>query len=281
MKRRDLLSAFRHFSLLHDGPRQETLSLTSNPSRKASPPLTLAPSGEALASSRFIITNDRIRQRARDELGNKTEQIVRGLACLRSRSHDRTIVFAQDLEPVADVIGMANRRHDPERCATECGAELSHQFLEGVFLGAMRSALVAVEARAMPGRVAELMQRGAMPVDRLEIGLRGRDLHIVFGRRIECAIAANMKRDAGRLDSAAGHKVQRPVTHTRLRAALRLFLPMIPYDPSYSSTVFCIPDCIKSIQRTSSSRRTACDVRPQKTSHETRFVLARHLAKIL
>jgi len=47
VKRRDLLSAFRHFSLLHDGPRQETLSLTSNPSRKASPALTLAPSGDA------------------------------------------------------------------------------------------------------------------------------------------------------------------------------------------------------------------------------------------
>jgi hypothetical protein len=31
-------------------------------------------------------------------LGNEAEQIVRGLACLRSRSHDRTIVFAQDLE---------------------------------------------------------------------------------------------------------------------------------------------------------------------------------------
>ena len=27
------------------------------------------------------------------------------------------------------------------------------------------------------------------------------------------------------------------------------------------------------IQRTLSTRRTACDVRPQKTSHETRFVL--------
>jgi hypothetical protein len=84
----------------------------------------------------------------------------------------------------------------------------------------------------------------------------------------------------GDCNSAAGHQLQHSVKHTRLRAARCLFLPRIPYDPSYSSTVFCVPDCIKSIQRKSSSRRAACDVRPQKTSHETRFVLARHLVKI-
>src|SRR5215475_355211 len=46
------------------------------------------------------------------------------------------------------------------------------------------------------GIMTELMQRGAVPVDRLEIGLRGWDLHIVFSRRIEGTIAANAKRDA-------------------------------------------------------------------------------------
>ena len=52
----------------------------------------------------------------------------------------------------------------------------------------------------MPGRMTEFMQRGAVPIDRLEIGLRRRDLHIVFGRCIECAIAADAERDAGGLD---------------------------------------------------------------------------------
>jgi hypothetical protein len=86
----------------------------------------------------------------------------------------------------------------------------------------------------------------------------------------------------GECNSAAGHQLKHSIIHT-LDCARRAasFLPMVPYDPSYSSTVFCVPDCIKSIPRKSSSRRTACDVRPQKTSHETRFVLARHPVKIL
>jgi hypothetical protein len=64
----------------------------------------------------------------------------------------------------------------------------------------------------------------------------------------------------GECNSAAGHQLQHSVKHTRLRAARCLFLPVIAYDPSYSSTVLCVPDCIKSIQRKSSSRRAACDV---------------------
>src|SRR5216684_1252092 len=52
----------------------------------------------------------------------------------------------------------------------------------------------------MPRRMTEFMQRGAMPVDRLEIGLRRRDLHVVFGRSIEGALAANVERYAGGLD---------------------------------------------------------------------------------
>src|SRR5579859_1495572 len=64
----------------------------------------------------------------------------------------------------------------------------------------MRSALVAVEARGMPRRMTEFMQRGAMPIDRLEIGLRRRHLHVVFGRSIEGALAANAERDASGLD---------------------------------------------------------------------------------
>ncbi len=37
--------------------------------------------------------------------------------------------------------------------------------------------------------------------------------------------------------------------------------------------VSCCPDYIENIQRILPTRRTACDERPQKTSHETRFVL--------
>src|SRR5690349_5982982 len=46
----------------------------------------------------------------------------------------------------------------------------------------------------------KLMQGRSMPVDGLEIGLWWRHLHIVFCRRIECAVAADAEIDAGRLD---------------------------------------------------------------------------------
>jgi hypothetical protein len=36
----------------------------------------------------------------------------------------------------------------------------------------------------------------------------------------------------GERNSAASHQLQHSIMHTRLRAARRLFLPMIPYDPS-------------------------------------------------
>ena len=97
-----------------------------------------------------MIADNQIRRRARNGFGNEAEQIVRGLARLRSGTHDGAIVFAQDLELRADIIGMVHGRHDPERRAAERGTQLNHQFLEGVFLGAVGSALVAVETRGMP-----------------------------------------------------------------------------------------------------------------------------------
>ena len=57
---------------------------------------------------------------------HEAEQEVRGLACLRRCTHDGTIVFAQDFQPRADVIGVANGRHDPERSAAKRGGKLSH-----------------------------------------------------------------------------------------------------------------------------------------------------------
>jgi hypothetical protein len=43
----------------------------------------------------------------RSPFGNEAEQIVSGLACLRRRTHDGAFVFAQELDPRANVIGMA------------------------------------------------------------------------------------------------------------------------------------------------------------------------------
>ena len=46
----------------------------------------------------------------------------------------------------------------------------------------------------------ELVQRRAVPVDRLEIGLRRRHLHEVGRRHVEGAAAADAEVDAGRRD---------------------------------------------------------------------------------
>jgi hypothetical protein len=121
-----------------------------------------------------MIADNRMRRRARSGVGDEAEQIVRGFARLGSGSHDGAVVFAQNFEPSANVIGVTHGRHNPKRGAAERGAQLRYQFFEGVFLGAVGSTLVAVEARGMPRRMTEFMQRGAMPIDRLEIGLRRR-----------------------------------------------------------------------------------------------------------
>lgn len=46
----------------------------------------------------------------------------------------------------------------------------------------------------------EFMQRRAVPVDGFEIGLRRRDLNIIFGCCIECAISTDPKRNSAGLD---------------------------------------------------------------------------------
>ena len=50
------------------------------------------------------------------------------------------------------------------------------------------------------GIMAQLVQRGAVPVDRLVIGLRRWDLHIVERRDVECPAAAYAEVDPGRAD---------------------------------------------------------------------------------
>ena len=52
-------------------------------------------------------------------------------------------------------------------------------------------------------------------------------------------------------------------------------------DPCCRSTVSRVLGSIKNVQTTSSTRRMACDVRPEKASHKTRFVLGSHLSKLL
>lgn len=52
----------------------------------------------------------------------------------------------------------------------------------------------------MAAGVTKFVQRRPVPVYRLEIGGRRRDLHIVEGRHVERPVAADAEVDAGRLD---------------------------------------------------------------------------------
>src|SRR6266436_2802504 len=54
----------------------------------------------------------------------ESEDVVGGLARLRRRPDDGAILFADHLQPGADIVGVAHRRNDAERGATECGGHL-------------------------------------------------------------------------------------------------------------------------------------------------------------
>ena len=95
---------------------------------------------------------------------------------------------------------MPHGRNDAERRAGERSAKLGDQFLERVFLRSVRARQVAVESRAVTTGMSEFVQRGAVPVDWLEIGGRRRHLHIILRRDIEGATATDTELDACRLD---------------------------------------------------------------------------------
>src|ERR1700741_5309974 len=62
----------------------------------------------------------------------------------------------------------------------------------------------------MPGRMTELVERGSMPVDRLEIGLWWWDLHVVFDWCVERSTTAATKIDARGLDECFDRRLDQP-----------------------------------------------------------------------
>ena len=94
------------------------------------------------------------------------------------------------------MVGVTHGRRDAERCAAKGRVHLGDQLLEGVFLGLEGAGEIPVETCGVARRVTKLMQGGPVPVDRLEIGLGWRDLHIIMGRDVERAVAADTEVDA-------------------------------------------------------------------------------------
>src|ERR1700761_5739898 len=67
----------------------------------------------------------------------------------------------------------------------------------------------------MPGRMTKLMERGAMPVDSFEIGLRRWDLHVVLDGDVERTITADTKIDVRGLDECFNRGLDQPCRRWR------------------------------------------------------------------
>ncbi len=97
---------------------------------------------------------------------------------------------------------MSYGRDDAERGAAEGGAHLGHELLERILPGSKGTGEIAVQPAVVAAGVADLVERGPVPVDRLEIGLRRWHGHVVERRHVEGPIATNAEVNGGRLDES-------------------------------------------------------------------------------
>lgn len=110
---------------------------------------------------------------------------------------------------------MPDGRLNAERGAAECGVDLRDQLFEGVLLRSERSGEIAIEPVGSAAGMTEFVQRRTVPVDRLEIGLRRRHLHVVVRRHIEGAISADAEIDAGGFDQGLYARFYQTRRHLR------------------------------------------------------------------
>src|SRR3546814_13761923 len=82
----------------------------------------------------------------------KGENEIGGLAGAAGGAEDRAIVFAQNLEPRSDIIGVAHGGHDAERGADEGGGDFGAQFLARIGLRSEAARLVAAQSLGEIGR---------------------------------------------------------------------------------------------------------------------------------
>src|SRR3546814_18752774 len=104
--------------------------------------------------------------------------------------HDRAVIFAQHLEPRADVVRVADRRDDAERSAAEGRVHLGYEFLERVLLRAESAGQIPVQPAVVAAGVPHLVQARAIPVDRLATGLRRRAHPLAGPGGVDGAVAA-------------------------------------------------------------------------------------------
>ena len=74
------------------------------------------------------------------------EQEIGRLGGVGRGADNGAAVVLQDFQPVADIVGVADGRHDAERGAKKGAAHFRDQFLAGIGFAAKPSGEVAVEA---------------------------------------------------------------------------------------------------------------------------------------
>ena len=134
-------------------------------------------------------------------LGAKPEQIVSCLRRCAGGPNDGAIILAQDLEPGADIVGVAHR--------SGCRATRRRRrwlFRQSTPHGhsSTRSCREIRPSCRSARPMTKLMQGGPVPVDRFEIGVRPRDLDEIMVGAVEGAIAADAEVGAGRNDERLG-----------------------------------------------------------------------------
>jgi hypothetical protein len=74
------------------------------------------------------------------------EKEVGGFGGVRGGADDGAGIVLQDGEPIADVVGMAHGRHDPERRTEKRAAHFGDEFFAGIGFAAESPREIAVEA---------------------------------------------------------------------------------------------------------------------------------------
>ena len=114
---------------------------------------------------RFFVLSGGRRQRfflGKDDTG-LVEDKVNGVLGLGRRGEDGLAVILEDLQPVVDVFRMAHViERDAGLCAQEGGADLGHQFLEGIAEITEAGAEHPVQSGRVPGPVADLVKAGGV-----------------------------------------------------------------------------------------------------------------------
>ena len=89
---------------------------------------------------------------------DQREQEIARLAGLAGGVKDRAGIVFQDLQPVGEIIGMADLRHDVQMRAKKGAGQFGNQFFARIGGGTETVLQIAIEARRMRSPVAKFVK---------------------------------------------------------------------------------------------------------------------------